>query len=151
MSTEKKLEPGKREELVGGMMHELRRLVANSVLFNLRTADTLNMNPIDLQFINLLDINGPMTPGQLAQLSRLTTGGVTVALDRLEKLGAIRREPNPNDRRSSIVRVDRKFLRSAESAYAQMAEATNTLLRQFTDDDLAVVLNFLKRTNDTRP
>ena len=141
----------KRHDLVSAMFHELRRMVANSVLFNLRMADTLKMNPTDLQFINLLEIHGPMTPGRLAELSRLTTGGVTVALDRMEKAGAIRREPNPQDRRSSLVRVEPKFLRSANAAYEKMREVTDALLEQFSDRELGVVLRFLKTANDQRP
>jgi len=72
-------------------------------------------------------------PGRLAELTRLTTGGVTVVLDRLEKADVIRREPNPNDRRSLLVHVVPKFLRSAEAAYGKMAEATDALLAQFSD------------------
>jgi DNA-binding MarR family transcriptional regulator len=146
MSTAKK-----REQLVGSMFRELRRMVANSVLFNLRMAETLKMNPTDLQFLNFLELFGPMTPGRLAELSRLTTGGVTVALDRLEKAGAILRAPNPDDRRSSLVTVSPKFLRSAHAAYSKMSEATDTLLTQFSDKELEVVAAFLKKANDTRP
>jgi DNA-binding MarR family transcriptional regulator len=140
----------KREELVAAMFLELRRMVANSVLFNLRMAETLKVNPTDLQFINFMELYGPLTPGRLAELSRLTTGGVTVVLDRLEKAGIIKREPNPNDRRSSLVHVAPKFLRSARAAYGEMSDATQALLAQFSDKELAVVAAFLKRANDSR-
>jgi DNA-binding MarR family transcriptional regulator len=139
-----------RAALIGSMFTELRRMVANAVLFNQRMADTLKINPTDLQFINLLDIGGPMTPGRLAGLTGLTTGGVTVVLDRLEKAGVIRRERNPKDRRSSLVSVLPKFLRSAEGAYAKMTEATDALLAQFSDRELAVIARFLQKANDTR-
>ena len=138
-----------RAALAGSTVMELRRMVANSVLFNQRMADTLEINPTDLQFINLLDIDGPTTPGRLAELSGLTTGGVTVVLDRLEKAGVVKREPNPADRRSNLVRVLPKFLRSAEGAYAKMAEATNTLLAQFSERELAVIVRFLQKANQT--
>jgi hypothetical protein len=64
----------------------------------------------------------PLTPKKLAELTRLTTGGVTVVLDRLEKAGVIRRAPNPSDRRSSIVQVSQKFLRSTQAAYARRVQ-----------------------------
>jgi DNA-binding MarR family transcriptional regulator len=146
MSTSKK-----RGQLAATMFMELRRMVANSVLFNLRMAETLQVNPTDLQFVNFLELYGPLTPGRLAELSRLTTGGVTVVLNRLEKLGIIRRAPNPDDRRSSIVSVDPRFLRSAQAAYGEMVDVTNSLLAQFSDKELAVVAAFLKKANDTRP
>ena len=146
MSTSKK-----RDQLTATMFMELRRMVANSVLFNLRMAETLQVNPTDLQFINFLELYGPLTPGRLAELSRLTTGGVTVVLNRLEKAGIVRRTANPDDRRSSIVSVDPKFLRSAQAAYGEMTDVTNALLAQFSDKELAVVAAFLKKANDTRP
>ena len=145
MSTSKK-----RERLVAAMFLELRRMVANSVLFNLRMAETLEVNPTDLQFINFLELYGALTPGRLAELSRLTTGGVTVVLDRLEKAGIVKREPNPNDRRSSLIHVAPKFLRSARAAYGKMSDATNNLLTQISDKELATVAAFLKKANDSR-
>lgn len=142
--------PPDRAQLVDVMFRELRRMVAGAVLFNQRQADTLKINPTDLQFINLLQIEGPMTPGRLAERTKLTTGGVTVVLDRLETAGAIRRAPNPADRRSSIIHIVPKFLRTAEAAYAKMGEATYALLAQFSDEELAVVARFLQKANDTR-
>jgi len=139
-----------RNKLAVSMFRELRRMVANSVLFNQRMADTLKINPTDLQFINLLDIDGPLTPGRLAELTRLTTGGVTVVLDRLEKAGVIRRAPNPDDRRSSLVSVEPKFLRSAKGAYETMTNETNALLAQFSERELAIVVRFLEKANATR-
>jgi len=139
----------KRTALVGSIFTELRRMVANSVLFNQQMAGTLNINPIDLQFINLLGIDGPMTPGRLAGLCGLTTGGVTVVLDRLEKARVVKRAPNPADRRSYLVSVLPKFLRSAEGAYAKMTEATTTLLAQFSDRELAVIVRFLQKANES--
>jgi DNA-binding MarR family transcriptional regulator len=140
-----------RRALTDSMFLELRRMVANSVLFNLRMAEALRVNPTDLQFINFLELYGPLTPGRLAELSRLTTGGVTVVLNRLEKAGIVARKPNPDDRRSSIVHVSPKFLRTARAAYGTMSDATHALLEQFSDRDLAVVAAFLKKANDTRP
>ena len=71
-------------------------------------------------------------------------------LDRLEKSGIIRRQPNPQDRRSSIIHVSPRFLRSAHAAYGKMSDATDELLAQFSDKELKVVAAFLKRANDTR-
>lgn len=137
-------------QLHAAMVREVRRMVANSVMFNTRMADALKVNPTDLQFINLLEMHGPLTPKKLAELTRLTTGGVTVVLDRLEKAGVIRRAPNPSDRRSSIVQVSQKFLRTTQAAYSEMGRATDMLLAEFSEKELAVVLAFLQKANDIR-
>jgi DNA-binding MarR family transcriptional regulator len=140
----------RKKSLQGAIVREVRRMVANSVLFNARMAEALKVNPTDLQFINLLEVQGPLTPGKLAQLTGLTTGGVTVVLDRLEKASVIRRARNPGDRRSSIVHVSPKFLQTARAAYREMGRATDRLLAGFSDEELAVVLAFLRKANDIR-
>ncbi len=48
------------------------------------------------------------TAGRLAQETGLTTGAITGIVDRLEKAGFARREPNPDDRRSVLIRALRK-------------------------------------------
>jgi MarR family transcriptional regulator, organic hydroperoxide resistance regulator len=139
-----------RNELIAAMFHELRRTVAGTVLFNQRMATLLKVNPTDLQFLNLLELYGSLTPGRLADLSGLTTGGVTVVLDRMEKAGVIRRAANPDDRRSSIIHADEKFLRTARAAYSKRTQATDKLLAGFSDSELRTVVSFLKKANDAR-
>ena len=46
-----------------------------------------------------------LTPTVLARTRMITSGGLTPALDRLEKRGWIERRPNPADRRGSLVRL----------------------------------------------
>src|SRR5215813_4819855 len=84
-----------RSELMEALTKEVRQFIAGAILFNLKVAEDLGRNATDLQCLNLLEIQGSATPGELAKWSRLTTGGITVVLDRLEKAGYIRREPNP--------------------------------------------------------
>lgn len=45
------------------------------------------------------------TPTQLRQSVLITSGAMTACLDRLEKSGFIRRQPDPNDRRGTIVKM----------------------------------------------
>jgi DNA-binding MarR family transcriptional regulator len=70
--------------------------------------------------IGVLDLLGPSTPGKLAECTGLTTGGVTVMLDRLEKAGFVKRERNPNDRRSVLVHVNPKRLQKMPAYYAEI-------------------------------
>jgi DNA-binding MarR family transcriptional regulator len=85
--------------------------LTNSILVNNRIAQSLGEITTYLQYLRLLELKWPMTPGKLAELTGLTTGGITVVLDRLEKAKYIRQERNPNDRRSiSIVLIPRKIV-----------------------------------------
>ncbi len=68
-------------------------------------ADRLGLNRTDLSLLGLLEAQGARTPGQIAEASGLTTGAVTGVVDRLEKAGLARREPDPEDRRRVLVRL----------------------------------------------
>lgn len=46
-----------------------------------------------------------VTPTELARGMMMTSGGMTSAIDRLERKGFVTREPNPSDRRGSLVRL----------------------------------------------
>lgn len=46
-----------------------------------------------------------LSPTQLFELLMISSGGMTNRLDRLEKAGYIERLPNPEDRRSKLVRL----------------------------------------------
>jgi DNA-binding MarR family transcriptional regulator len=46
-----------------------------------------------------------LTPTELAKHRMITSGGMTAALDRLERRGLVARSPNPADRRGSLVRL----------------------------------------------
>lgn len=67
-------------------------------------AARLGINRTDLRCLDLLHETGNMSAGQLAVGSGLTTGATTRMLDRLERIGYIRRLPDRDDRR----RVARK-------------------------------------------
>src|SRR5579871_1008363 len=83
----------------------IRKLIASSIFFNAQNAEKVGLGLTDMQMIHMLQLYGPSTPGRLAEWTGLSSGGVTVALDRLEKAGFLRREPNPSDRRSHLIRL----------------------------------------------
>jgi DNA-binding MarR family transcriptional regulator len=137
----------KRSELVQAMVQEVRRFLASGILFNEKVAGELGLNGTDLQLLNLLELQGSATPGDLARWSSLTTGGVTVAVDRLEKAGFVKREPNPKDRRSNIIRPVPKRLLDLYLIYKSKGELVVNALSGFNDRELQTIMNFLKRAN----
>src|SRR5580704_15386689 len=106
-----------RTALHAELTRQIRRSIAGSILFNQKVADRVGLRLTDLQCITLLELLGPVTPGTLAECTGLTTGGVTVMLDRLEKAGYVKREANPQDRRSVLVRVNPRKLKKIQALY----------------------------------
>jgi len=130
---------------------EVRKFIAGAILFNEKVAALAGLNSTDLQFMNLLELGVARTPGDLARWSGLTTGGVTVALDRLEKAGCITRQPNPDDRRSTIIQPAEARLRQFQTIYHSKSELLMRAIENFNERELAVILDFFARTTGAEP
>jgi DNA-binding MarR family transcriptional regulator len=137
----------KKRKLMESMMAEVRRFIAGAILFNLKVAAEVGLNGTDMQCLNLLEIQGSAKPGEVARWASLTTGGVTVVLDRLEKAGYIRREPNPEDRRSTIIRPVLAKYQKFEPHYRAKGEALMKALSSYGENELGVILDFFERVN----
>jgi MarR family transcriptional regulator, organic hydroperoxide resistance regulator len=139
-----------RAVLYGVVVRQVRHFIAGSILFNQKVADRVGLHLTDMQCINLLEMLGPTTPGELARCMGLTTGGVTVMLDRLEKRGYIKREPNPGDRRSLLVRVLPKKFERLDSFYGEINRRFGAVLDETPEEDLETVIEFFSRCNAVR-
>lgn len=80
-----------------------RRYLASVVLFHLAAAEDLDLSPTDYQAINILEMQGPMTSGELGKRLGLTTGATTRAIDRLVRAGYASRTADATDRRRVVI------------------------------------------------
>jgi MarR family transcriptional regulator, organic hydroperoxide resistance regulator len=135
-----------RADLLQRLEHGVRRMLAGAIIFNQQVAESVGLNATDLQCLNLLELQDALTPGDLARCCGLTTGGVTVVLDRLEKAGYIRREANPRDRRSVLIRPVAAKLRKLHKIYQSKSESLAEALSPYSDRELALILDFITRT-----
>lgn len=85
-----------RKELTQKFDWEIRQLTTATVIAS-AIAQQVGMNSSYLQCAELLVRMGPMTAGQLAELSGLTTGAITGVVDRLERAGWAQRVADPTD------------------------------------------------------
>ncbi|MCC5979738.1 MAG: MarR family transcriptional regulator [Salinarimonas sp.] len=125
------------------LIRVIREMNASAVLTNQQAAAELGVYPTDLQVLNLLGLKGPMTPKALANLTGLTTGGVTVVLDRLEKQKLIIRRKNPADRRSLLVEIPKEGMARLMTFYRSTQQATEAVLDTFTDEELHAATRLL--------
>ena len=137
--------------LYPALVRAVRLFIAGSSLFSQRVADKLGLHPTDMQFLNLLELLGPMTPGTLAQCSGLSTGGVTVVLDRLERAGYVRRADNPSDRSSVLAGLMPALHKKVTSNYDSVQKQFEGVLTGFSDEELETILRFFSAANATRP
>ncbi len=137
----------RRRAIRESLIRETRHFLAEAILFNQQLADRLGINPIDYQVLNLLDLFGPATPGDLAQLTGLSSGGMTVVIDRLEHAHYIERQRNPRDRRSVIVRFAAAPKRRVAALYKPVLALMDKVLAAYDLEQLGIINDFFMRSN----
>ncbi len=140
----------RRTLLNDALIGHIRRFIAGSILFNQKVAERTGLRLTDMQCMNVLELLGPSTPGTLAAHTGLTTGGVTVMLDRLEKDGYVKRAPNPADRRSVLVSINGKKLKKMQTFYDSITRQTIAAFDEMPEAELEVVAQFFARMNAIR-
>jgi len=128
---------------------EIRRFIAAAIFFNHQAAENVGLGLTDMQMLNLLQLHGPSTPSRLAGWTGLSSGGVTVALDRLEKAGYIRRAPNPGDRRSLLITLMPVPMRRLGRMYEGVEKETRRRLATLPSPDLEAVIRFFETMHTT--
>lgn len=107
------------------------------------------MTVTDIQVLDILADGNPLTAGQLADLTGLTTGAITGMINRLEKSGHVSRERDPDDGRRVLVRLaaDANGIRDLNASFASMAQGWDELTAGYNDEQIAFLQEFLKRGN----
>ncbi|QBD75943.1 MarR family transcriptional regulator [Ktedonosporobacter rubrisoli] len=139
----------KNAKVLEELMRELRQSISlSSSLLRAATTRT-GMAVTDIQVLDLLELMGPLTAGQLAELTGLTTGAITRILVRLEKVGLLRRERDKIDGRKIIVRLaagkdDEQQVRSILPSVGKIwGEAAS----RYNEEQIAFLLEFLQHSN----
>jgi len=108
-------------------------------------ARVLNLNNTDHTCLHLLK-TGPMTPGELAVATNLTTGAVTSVLDRLERRGFVKRAHDSEDRRRIIVSVDiEKLKREVAPLFNCLEQGFTDLCSGYNEEQITFLIDYLAR------
>lgn len=136
-----------RAHLLRELTRELRQVAGLGASFFRAAAARLGMPVTDLHVIDVLQSAGPLTAGQLAELTGLTTGAITGMINRLEKSGLIQRGSDPDDARRVIVRLnpDAAALRDISATLDSLGIAWNEVVSGYDDEQIASLLKVLER------
>jgi len=129
---------------------EIRKFIAAAIFFNAQTAERAGLGLTDMQMLHMLQLYGPSTPGKLGIWTGLSSGGVTVVLDRLEKAGYVQRKRNPADRRSLLITLIPVRMRKLASLYEEVESDTRRLLANLPQGDLEAVIRFFEALQAAR-
>jgi DNA-binding MarR family transcriptional regulator len=135
-----------RAETLKQIIDDSQRHYAAYVLFNQALADHLGIHSTDLQCVALLDVeSGPVSTGEIARLTGLTPGSATRLVDRLEKAGLVVRQADPADRRRALVALAPTARARIGKAWDTPGKAFSEVLDTYTDTELAVIADYLRR------
>jgi DNA-binding MarR family transcriptional regulator len=125
--------------------YAMRRVIADAVLTNERIARGVGLNVVDLQtFGVILDSRRQLTAGEISALTELPTSTTTRVIDRLEKVGFVRRTSDPSDRRKVFIEPILEKLASFQNAYAEIVADMSRLNEGFSTAELDTVARYLE-------
>jgi DNA-binding MarR family transcriptional regulator len=126
------------------------RMSTATVLFHAAIADRLGVGTTDVKCYSILRQTGPITAGELAERTSLTTGAITGVIDRLERAKLVRRERDPHDRRRIVLELvhNAERERAILQLYEPLGRAINALVAQYDAADQATILAFLTKATD---
>ena len=135
-----------RRRLTNTVKDSVRGMRSVLALLNRRISGRLDLRDGDLDCLELIARTGPLGPSALARAAGVHPATMTGVLDRLEKGSWLTRERDPSDRRSVVLRVRPERVSEVLALYSGMNAAMDTICAAYTDDELAVIADFLDRT-----
>lgn len=126
-------------------MAAIRRLGTEIDGLDQRAANRFGISRTDLHLIDRLRSEGTQKPSQLASSLGLTSGGLSIALERLERIGYIRRSQHPDDRRSVLVEATETIGPLEDEVFGPLIERMTRLLDTYSNAELATLWDYLAR------
>jgi DNA-binding MarR family transcriptional regulator len=124
-----------------------RELSARTLMFHAAIAERVGLSATEHKALDLLSRSGSLTAGQLAEVTGLTTGAITGLIDRLEKVGFVRRERDSSDRRKVVIYpVIEKIEQEIVPLFVSMSQQTEILLSRYSEQELAIIQDFISRS-----
>ncbi len=137
-----------RSELAQQLRSEIMGYLGAASEFDEGLAKKLKLSRTDMRCLDLVGRNGPLTAGQLAVESGLTTGAVTFILDRLEEAGMVTRRRDTEDRRRVWVEIVPAAQQRLAGLQQPVAEEMREVAQRFKADELAVVRDFMRQAKE---
>lgn len=138
----------RRRRLTTAIKESLRELSIQLSLLNHQVGARAELKDVDLDCLDLVNRQGPLSPSALARRAGLHPATMTGILDRLERGGWVVRERDPNDRRAVVVRARRERNAELLHLYSGMNASMDQVCADYGERELELLAEFLRRTAD---
>ncbi len=106
---------------------------------------SLGLGLSDFGVLEVLLHKGPLPVNVLGQTIRLTSGSISIAIDRLEEKGLVERKDDPDDRRARIVHLTAEGRKLIAFAFADHAAAMEHATSGLTGAERITAIRLLKK------
>jgi DNA-binding MarR family transcriptional regulator len=134
-----------RRRRIAAAKQSLRELRIELAVLNHRVGSKIEIKDIDLDCLDVIVRHGPLSPTALARRVGIHLATMTGILARLESGGWIVRDRMANDRRAVLVRGVPDKQRDLVRLYGGMNNALDDILDSYSDDQIDLVVDFLRR------
>lgn len=134
--------------LIAALELALRRMSAQGVMISQAVATKVGLASTDLECLDIIYMEGPVTAGRLAAATGLTTGAITGLVDRLERAGFARRRRDPDDRRKVLVEAMPEAEVRIAPLYGSLAQAMHRVYARYSKAELTLILDFTTRCQE---
>ena len=133
-----------KKDLVEQVIHLARAHQAANDAFDEVAYQKLGINRTDGRCLDIVENQGPITAGRLAELSGLTTAAVTAVLDRLERAGYARRVRDAKDRRQVIVELTPLLAERGSQIWGPLGKDALAQIGRLSTEQLKLVMEFFR-------
>jgi DNA-binding MarR family transcriptional regulator len=125
------------------VLDAFREMTGQSIVLSEAIARNAGLSPADLEVLGAIEQRGPLTAGQLGEVTGLSAAAVTGLIDRLERAGVATRRPDSADRRRVLVEVAPGAKRIAE-LYGALEQDALRILGRRSAAERTVIADFLR-------
>jgi DNA-binding MarR family transcriptional regulator len=99
----------------------------------------------DLDTLEYLEAEGPLTQRDLGDRLSLTSGAITMLVDRLEHAGWVHRRPHPTDRRYTLLQLSPKAADAAPAELDRYHHSIRALVEAVPARHRSIIAGFLNQ------
>ena len=120
-----------------------------TLLMHENIAAKAGLSGADHKYLGILMQHGPMTAGQLASHTGLTTGAATAMIDRLEKKKLVKRDFDKTDRRKIVIVPNyENTMKLLGGMFSEVQNNITSVMATFTDKETEIIERYLRLTID---
>ncbi len=128
------------------LSHQFAELYDKMASWEHSIVNESGLSPAQMHTVEIIGHNQDMRMKELAERLGVTTGTLTVGVDKLEKLGLVERKPHESDRRSWLIVLTAEGKKMYEQHHKHHQEFTNEISHDLTleqIDNLTEYLNII--------